>query len=341
VGARGAGESTYDPDMNTREDIGTGPGSAATGGKGCCKSGGHDHGHDHDHDHEDGHGCCGGEGSGGGGCCGGGGKASEGVLVFSRRQIRELDRLAVEEFAIPSILLMENAARGVAGVILEGRQGMESPSALVVCGPGNNGGDGLAVARHLVNRGVKIAIVLGAPAGAYKGDALTNLTIAQKMDLPIFDGSKSEAAAGTAMAAAETVLGEPVVLIDALLGTGLDRPATGVMAELIVQMNAMRTRGCTTVAIDVPSGLDCDTGEAGNDASGSGPVVEADLTVALAGVKAGFLTPTAQKHVGELVVVDIGAPRELVSRLGRPLTAMAGEKSGGGGCGSGGCGCKG
>jgi NAD(P)H-hydrate epimerase len=261
------------------------------------------------------------------------------VLVFSRKQIREVDRLATEEFGIPSILLMENAARGVTGVILEGLQGLENPSALVVCGPGNNGGDGLAVARHLANRNVRVAIVLAAAPRTFKGDALTNLTIAQKMDLPIFEAGNS---AGAAMAAADALLGEPVLVIDALLGTGLDRPATGVMAELITQMNAIRTRGSTMVSIDVPSGLDCDTGEPGTDASGAGPVVEADLTVALAGVKAGFLTATAQKHVGELVVVDIGAPRELVSRIGRPLTMAATSAAaavGGGGCGSGGCGC--
>lgn len=316
--------------MNSTEDIGTSGGHAAghTHGGSCCQSKGQAE--------AAASGCCGGEKASGGGCCGGGGKAAaEGVLVFSRKQIREVDRLATEEFGIPSILLMENAARGVTGVILEGLQGLENPSALIVCGPGNNGGDGLAVARHLANRNVRVAIVLAAAAKSFKGDALTNLTIAQKMDLPIFEAGSSP---GVAMAAADALLGEPVLVIDALLGTGLDRPATGVMAELITQMNAIRTRGSTLVAIDVPSGLDCDTGEAGTDASGAGPVVEADLTIALAGVKAGFLTATAQKQVGELVVVDIGAPRELVARIGRPLT-MAAAMPSSGGCGSGGCGC--
>jgi NAD(P)H-hydrate epimerase len=337
-GVTGA-SGTYDPGMNSREDIGANAGGGTASGEqarsagSCCQS----QGQSQEQAGAPSAGCCGGGESSGGGCCGGGGgegaAAAEGVLVFSRRQIRELDRLAVEEFAIPSILLMDNAARGVAGVILEGLQGLEQPTALVICGPGNNGGDGLAVARHLVNRGVQVAIVLGAPAGGYTGDARTNLTIAQKMDLPIFEAGE---APGMAMVAAGALLGEPVLVVDALLGTGLDRPATGVMAELIVEMNAMRERGSTVVAIDVPSGLDCDTGEAGTAAGVAGPVVDADLTIALAGIKAGFLTGTAQKHVGELVVVDIGAPRELVRRLGRPLTAAMSE-----GCGSGGCGCKG
>ena len=289
--------------MNRREDTGadqhahTRPGEDA-----CC------HGHGRA---PAAHGCCGG---GGGGAC----AEPEQAYVFTRRQIRELDRLAAEEFAMPSILLMENAARGVAGVILEGLQGIEDPAALVVCGPGNNGGDGLAIARHLANRDVRVAIVLGAPAAKYVGDALANLRIVQKMDLPIVEAG---AAPDDAIAAALERMGDPVVVVDALLGTGLDRPAIGVAADLIGRMNALKTRGCTLVAVDVPSGLDCDTGLPATGPEGAGRAVEADLTIALAGVKAGFLAMNAQKYVGELVVVDIGAPRELVRRLGRPLAA--------------------
>jgi NAD(P)H-hydrate epimerase len=309
--------------MNSREDTGFGTTDApAKHGGGCCSghSHAHPHTHPHEHDHaEDAGGCCGGEGGGRGeGCCGGKSAAAEQVLVFSRKQIRELDRVAVEEYAIPSILLMENAARGVASVILEGLQGVEEPSVLVVCGPGNNGGDGLAVARHLANRGVKVAIVLGAPETRCTGDALTNLRIAKKMELPII---VAERTAGEAIDAAIARIGEPVVVADALFGTGLDRPATGIAADLIVRMNAMKAGGATLVSIDVPSGLDCDTGEPAKDETGSGPAVQADLTIALAGIKAGYMTQTAQAHVGELAVVDIGAPRALMARLGHPLGA--------------------
>ncbi len=246
--------------------------------------------------------------------------------MFSRAKIRELDRLALEQYAIPSILLMENAARGVASVILEGLQGVDEPAVLAVCGPGNNGGDGLAVARHLSNRGVKVAIVLAAPEAKYTGDALTNLRIARAMELPIVVAEKS---AGEAIATAIASIGEPVVIVDAIFGTGLDRPATGIAADLIVQMNTKKMGGSTVVAIDVPSGLDCDTGAPAKDASGEGPAVQADLTIALAGIKAGYMTQTAQAHVGELAVVDIGAPRALMAQLGHPLRAP----SGGGCCG--------
>jgi NAD(P)H-hydrate epimerase len=269
-------------------------------------------------------GCCGGSGaSGGGGCCSAGFTETEheGVFVFSRRQVRELDRLATTEFAIPSILLMENAARGISGVILDGLQGLPHPTALVVCGPGNNGGDGLAIARHLHNRGVDVAIVLAAAEGAYAADALTNLTICRKMGLPIVEGSK---APSTAIDEALARVGDPDVIVDALLGTGLDRPAAGPTAELIGRINALKAAGSSVVAVDVPSGLDCDTGEPAVDAAGTpGPAVTADLTVVLAGVKAGFLAMNAQKYVGELIVVDIGAPTELLRRLGHPLGAPA------------------
>ncbi len=218
---------------------------------------------------------------------------------------------------MPSILLMENAARGVSGVIMEGLQGVESPSVLIVCGPGNNGGDGLAVARHLANRSVNVAIVLAVPESKVAGDSLTNLAIARTMGIPIFDASSSPK---SALAAAVARVGDPMVIVDALLGTGVDRPASGAFAELIAEMNTLKVKGSTLVSIDVPSGLDCDTGLPASDASGSGSSVEADLTIALAGVKAGFLTAAARQYVGELVVVDIGAPRQLVERLGRPLT---------------------
>jgi NAD(P)H-hydrate epimerase len=200
---------------------------------------------------------------------------------------------------------------------MEGLQGVETPSVLIVCGPGNNGGDGLAVARHLANRDVIVAIVLAIPESKLTGDAATNLTIAKKMGLPIFDASSDPQAA---IRAATSRIGDPLVVADALLGTGLDRPATGVFADLIKEMNRIKTAGATLIAIDVPSGLDCDTGLPAADDTGAGPAIEADLTIALAGVKAGYLLTQAVENVGELVVVDIGAPRQLIARLGLPLT---------------------
>lgn len=245
--------------------------------------------------------------------------------MFTREQIRAVDRLAAERYAIPSILLMENASRGVAGVVLEGVGRLPDPSAMIFCGPGNNGGDGLAIARHLHNRGVRVAVVLSAERSRLTGDTGTNLRILEKMALPLFDAHVGGEATTAAVHAALDAIGEPDVVIDALLGTGADRPASGVMAELIGHIHALRKGGCTVVAVDVPSGLDADTGEPCRGSTGEnvGPCVEADLTVALAGIKSGFLTLSAQKFVGELVVVDIGAPEELLRELGRPMHQAA------------------
>ncbi len=273
--------------------------------------------------------------------------AAEPMFVFTREAIRELDRLAVEEFGVPSIVLMENAARGLRNVVLElleqaGEDGDAAgdntqESVLIVCGSGNNGGDGLALARHLHNDGLPVAIVLAAEDSAYAGDAATNLAIVRKMKLPIArtigEGlSKLRDAVamvgGRAGGSNEEEWTGPTVVVDALLGTGLSTPVReGVMSELIAGINRLAEgraedaegtmKGALIVSADLPSGLDAQTGAplGPEDA----PAVYADMTVTFAGLKAGFLNLDAQPYLGEVVVVDIGAPIELTLRLGMLL----------------------
>lgn len=274
--------------------------------------------------------CCGGSASSSasGGCCGGGGCGSESqanptsdVLVFSRDQIREVDRLAIDEFAIPGLLLMENAARGVAGVIVQGLEGLSSPTVVLFCGPGNNGGDGLAVARHLSNRNMKVGIILGAAADRYTGDAAANLEICRRMGLPIVQAHADPDRAVDQMFA---LMGQPEVVVDALLGTGATQPARGPIGALITRLNAAKAAGSTVVSIDLPSGMDAQTGlpcTAEADQT-PGPCVSADLTVTLAGLKHGFLNDAAQSFIGQMVIVDIGAPEALLRRLGTPLSEL-------------------
>lgn len=248
------------------------------------------------------------------------------MRVFTRAQVRELDRLAVQEFGVPGIVLMENAARGVAEVVLEGLESLREPGVLVVCGPGNNGGDGFAIARHLANSHVRVAIVSSRPVASLAGDARTNAEIAARMGLAISVGG----GAAAREACARLGGGVPDAVIDAVLGTGLDRAAEGVERELIGEVNRLKAAGASVVAVDLPSGLDADTGRpAGAE---SGVAVKADLTVSLAGVKAGFLNLGAQEYVGDLLVVDIGAPSVLLERLGRPMGGPAPEGAGGSGC---------
>jgi NAD(P)H-hydrate epimerase len=232
----------------------------------------------------------------------GAGGAEGHVLVFSRRAVREVDRLAVEQYGIPSIVLMENAGLHLAEVALDLSES-DPPRILVACGPGNNGGDGLCAARHLHNEGAQVEIVLIAPESAVKGDAAVHLRTVKAMGLPVH-------AEPHALRKAAARLG-PDVIIDALLGTGLERAVEGAMAEAIGALNALGDGGATILSADLPSGLDCDRGVP------LGAAVRATATVTFVGLKAGFLQLSAQEYIGDVMIADIGAPRELVERLGQ------------------------
>ncbi len=237
------------------------------------------------------------------------------LLVFDRASSRAVDRTAVEEFGIPSIVLMENAARALAANALEMMHASPG-SVLIVCGSGNNGGDGYAAARHLHNAGCEVTLCARGEPRA-QTDAAVNRAICERMRLRFIDINQLERSGTT-----------PALVIDALVGTGLDRQVEGEAARLIQLMNEMRSRGSRILAADIPSGLDCDTGRE------LGTAVRADRTISFVGWKKGFLTPgipgtpgiprtpeirdgnDAAWFTGEVVVGDIGAPAELVRRLG-------------------------
>jgi hydroxyethylthiazole kinase-like uncharacterized protein yjeF len=209
-----------------------------------------------------------------------------GALVFSRDAVRQLDRLAVEKYGIPSIVLMENAAVHLAAAAR--RMVPRGARVVIFCGPGNNGGDGLAMARHLDNAGYRVHIVLSADRNRYAGDAAINLAIARAM------GLKMSICPRRALAAD--------LVVDALLGTGLDRPVGEPIAGLIRMVNRMHR---DVLSVDIPSGLHADTGEP------MGIAVKADVTVTMAGWKAGFTKAVAGEYLGRVIVADIGVPREL------------------------------
>ena len=207
-----------------------------------------------------------------------------------------MDRAAIEEYGIPGIVLMENAARGLAAQALRmldatGRRA----TALIVCGSGNNGGDGYALGRHLHNAGVDVTLAaLGEPGAG--GDAAINCVICRRMGLR-----------EVAVAQASAHLGSGLI-VDAIFGTGLDRPVTGTSAEVIDLIN---DSGRPVLAVDVPSGLDCDTGRP------LGTAVRAARTVTFVALKPAMTMPSAKGYLGEVVVADIGAPVQLVARFGR------------------------
>lgn len=196
---------------------------------------------------------------------------------------------------------MENAACGVADVVRSTLARTPAARVLIACGRGNNGGDGYALARHLYNDGVEVVLLrLGEPAA--DSDARINHDICVAMDLPFITFDEIEQA------------GEVDLIVDAIFGTGLDRPVECEAAEVIEWINALTT---PVVSIDLPSGLDCDTGRP------LGIAVRATMTVSFLGWKKGFLAKGADEFVGEISVAHIGAPRDLFGEFGERIRAGA------------------
>ncbi len=233
--------------------------------------------------------------------------------VFDCESVRALDRAAIDEFAIPGIVLMENAATALAHVA-HAMCGVVGSNVLIVCGPGNNGGDGFALARKLSNLGAFVRLVSLCPRQKYKGDAAVNLNIVERMKLPISFSSSRDVT--NELEAAWSSLGECGLLVDALFGTGLTEPPRSPFDVAITWMNAQRSTGqAATLAVDLPSGLDCDVGTPLDE----GAVVHADVTVTLAGWKRGLLAPASRAYSGAALAADIGVPCELLDRFGERI----------------------
>ena len=214
---------------------------------------------------------------------------------LTRAQVREIDRRCIEEFHIPGVVLMENASRGVADAAGEELLALIGKSAgriLILCGGGNNGGDGLAAARHLHNRDSHVQIGLTLDPAKYQGDALIQWQIVQAMRLPIFSATAQTIRRTTAD-----------LIIDALFGTGLTTPPRDPFPDIV---DAIEATKFPVLAVDLPSGLDCDTGQP------LGRAVRAKRTVTFVAEKAGFVNPQSVEYTGRVTVSDIGAPKEIV-----------------------------
>jgi len=209
-------------------------------------------------------------------------------LVLDRAGARALDQAAMTTYGIPGIVLMENAARALLDVAVDMRPDGDARCVLIVCGAGNNGGDGWALARHLRNAGVE-PVVYATKDPRPDSDAGINCAICRRM--------------GITETASPNAAGDIGLIVDGLFGTGLDRPVTGAALACIEWINA---HPAPVLAIDLPSGLDADRGVP------LGACVRATRTVTMAGVKAGFLVPGADAWVGAVSVADIGAPREAI-----------------------------
>ncbi len=221
------------------------------------------------------------------------------MKILTAAQMSEVDRLTTERYRIPSLLLMENAGRSVVDEIEKARKGLTHKRIVVLCGRGNNGGDGFVVARYLALRGANPEILLFADPGKLGGDAKTNWEIAQAMKLSIQvlpDGAKSR-----------TFLRKipfPDVVVDALFGTGLSKPI-GSEFRPVIEWTRRAAETSFIVAVDIPSGLFADKG------SVPGPAVKAHLTVTFSALKLAHILPPASDLAGHVVVAPIGSPSPL------------------------------
>ncbi len=220
--------------------------------------------------------------------------------VVSAEEMRLCDAAAIESFGIPSLLLMENAGSSVASFVEDTYEPLEGKEILVFCGKGNNGGDGFVVARHLVNRGALVQVVVMASARELKGDARTNFQILTRIQ-------ESDPSRLTILHFQQRLpksLRSPHIIVDALLGTGFSGAVRDPLATVIRWINE---QSVPVVAVDIPSGVNASTGVVDNVA------VEASATVTLGLLKAGLLCNQGQDCAGDVLVADIGIPRAVAS----------------------------
>jgi NAD(P)H-hydrate epimerase len=222
---------------------------------------------------------------------------------LSRDEVRGIDARAAGEFGMPTLVLMENAGRGAADLLRERAGAAKGPDpvrVLVLCGPGNNGGDGGVVARHLDLWGFAVRVVWFADPGALRGDAAVQWAV---LDRSGFDQRAWDDDPATNPGRLDALLAGADWVVDGLLGTGLTRPVEGALRAAI---EAVNRSGKPVLALDLPSGLDADQGVP------LGVAVRARVTATFVAPKLGFEAPGASGYTGEVVVVDIGAPRRLL-----------------------------
>jgi len=219
----------------------------------------------------------------------------KGYRVMSREQIRAIDAWAIDRIGVPGVVLMENAGRSCAELVKEKLAGVAHPRVCIFCGTGNNGGDGYVIARHLLSADSAVKVVLYGDRAKMRGDARTNHGILKRLGNAV---QSFDAMGGDLVSRVRSLAGDADMIVDALFGTGLQGELHESYRSLIESINAL---GRPILAVDIPSGLDCDTGKP------LGAAIQATYTVTFVAVKKGFVAgPDAVKYVGELYIASIG-----------------------------------
>lgn len=227
------------------------------------------------------------------------------MKVLTASEMREVDRLTTERYGIPSLTLMENAGRGVAEFVRARFQHLERRNIVIVCGKGNNGGDGFVAARHLLAMGAKPIVFLLAGPESLQGDAAANCRRWEEGR-----GELRVVRDAAAWQASKSAIGAADIILDAILGTGVRGAVEGLPRDAVTSIN-LRRKDCSVVSVDIPSGLPSDAWDPKADC------VTADYTVTFTAPKTGMLLGQAEHFVGDLRVCGIGSPHELIEEIGK------------------------
>src|SRR5918997_2842096 len=223
------------------------------------------------------------------------------MRVLNTDQMREADRRTIEDIGVPSIVLMENAGRQAVAAMEAAFDDLASSKVGVLCGRGNNGGDGFVVARTLAQRGIESIVFLLGAVSEVRGDARTNLEILGRIGLTVVEITNAQE-----WELHFTEVSECDLLVDAMLGTGFHGRLTGLLETVVADVNDLPV---PVVAIDLPTGLSADSHEVEGDA------IQASMTVTLAAPKIPLVFPPADSNAGDLVIADIGITLPLIDEV--------------------------
>ena len=230
------------------------------------------------------------------------------MRVLNTQQMREADRRTIDEIGIPAIVLMENAGRQAVAAMEAAFDDLATSHVGVLCGRGNNGGDGFVIARTLVQRGVETSVFLLGSVADVRGDARTNLEVLGRIGLTVVEISNAQE-----WELHFSEISRCELLVDAILGTGFHGQLSGLLETVVADVNGL---GVPVVAIDLPTGLSADTAEVEAEA------IEASMTVTLAAPKISLILPPADSRSGDLVIADIGIPLPLLDEVEGPYLEL-------------------
>lgn len=235
------------------------------------------------------------------------------MRVLNTEQMREADRRTIEDIGIPSIVLMENAGRQAVAAMEAAFDELPASRVGVICGRGNNGGDGFVVARTLVQRGVDTIVFLLGSVADVRGDARTNLETLGRIGLTVVEITDAQE-----WELHFTEVSECDLIVDAIVGTGFRGRLSGLLETVVADVNGL---GVPVVAIDLPTGLSADAHHL------DGEAIEASMTVTLAAPKIPLVFPPADSHAGDLVIADIGIPYPVIDDIeGQYLELLTRER---------------